>query len=90
MNFAARIILFITLPATVGLIILRQEIIEVFFTWRFNASVNGADRLGTTFFAIGLSAYFDGEDHCAGILRITGHSHACAELRWLRCFSISR
>jgi len=31
-------------------------------------------------------AFFDGEDHCAGILRITGHSHACAELRWLPMF----
>jgi putative peptidoglycan lipid II flippase len=58
LNFAARIILFITLPATVGLIVLRQEIIEVLFQHGdFNASSTALTAWALPFFAIGLSAF---------------------------------
>ena len=58
LNFAARIILFITLPATVGLIILRQEIIEVLFQHGdFNATSTALTAWALPFFALGLSAF---------------------------------
>src|SRR2546427_2115129 len=58
LNFAARIILFITLPATVGLIILRQEIIEVLFQHGdFGAASTALTAWALPFFAIGLSAF---------------------------------
>ncbi len=58
LNFGARIILFITLPATVGLIILRQEIIEVLFQHGdFNATSTALTAWALPFFAIGLSAF---------------------------------
>src|SRR6266850_1726911 len=58
LNFAARIILFITLPATVGLIILRQEIIEVLFQHGdFEATSTALTAWALPFFAIGLSAF---------------------------------
>src|SRR5437870_609742 len=58
LNFAARIILFITLPATVGLVILRQEIIEVLFQHGdFDAASTALTAWALPFFAIGLSAF---------------------------------
>jgi putative peptidoglycan lipid II flippase len=58
LNFAARIILFVTFPATVGLIILRQEIIEVLFQHGdFNAASTALTAWALPFFAIGLSAF---------------------------------
>jgi putative peptidoglycan lipid II flippase len=58
LNFAARMILFITLPATVGLIILRREIIEVLFQHGgFDAASTALTAWALPFFAIGLSAF---------------------------------
>jgi putative peptidoglycan lipid II flippase len=58
LNFAARMILFITLPATVGLIILRREIIEVLFQHGdFRASSTALTARALPFFAIGLCAF---------------------------------
>src|SRR5437016_12408962 len=58
LNFAARIILFITLPATVGLIILRQEIIEVLFQHGdIGAASTALTACDLPFFAVGLSAF---------------------------------
>ena len=58
LNFAARIILFITLPATVGLIILRHEIIEVLFQHGdFDAASTALTAWALPFFAVGLSAF---------------------------------
>jgi putative peptidoglycan lipid II flippase len=58
LNFAARIILFVTFPATVGLIILRREIIEVLFQHGdFNAASTALTVRALPFFAIGLSAF---------------------------------
>src|SRR5205823_10508652 len=58
LNFAARMILFITLPATVGLIILRREIIEVLFQHGdFNAASTALTAWALPFFAVGLSAF---------------------------------
>jgi putative peptidoglycan lipid II flippase len=58
LNFAARIILFITLPATVGLIVLRREIIEVLFQHGdFNAASTALTAWALPFFAIGLCAF---------------------------------
>jgi putative peptidoglycan lipid II flippase len=56
-NFATRVILFITLPATVGLILLRREIIEVLFQHGgFNAASTELTAWALLFFAPGLSA----------------------------------
>jgi putative peptidoglycan lipid II flippase len=58
LNFAARMILFITLPATVGLIVLRREIIEVLFQHGdFNAASAALTAWALPFFAVGLSAF---------------------------------
>ena len=57
-NFATRIILFITMPATVGLIILRREIIEVLFQHGdFDAASTALTAWALPFFAIGLCAF---------------------------------
>ncbi len=57
-NFAVRVILFITFPATVGLIFLRTEIIEVLFQHGdFDAASTALTAWALPFFAIGLSAF---------------------------------
>jgi len=58
LNFATRLILFITLPATVGLVFLRREIIEVLFQHGdFNAASTALTAWALPFFAVGLSAF---------------------------------
>src|SRR6185503_11740281 len=55
---ATRLILFITLPATVGLVLLRKEIIEVLFQHGdFNAASTALTAWALPFFAVGLSAF---------------------------------
>jgi putative peptidoglycan lipid II flippase len=56
--FALRLILFITLPATVGLILLRVPIIEVLFQHgEFDSASTALTAWPLLFFAIGLSAF---------------------------------
>jgi putative peptidoglycan lipid II flippase len=56
-NFATRVILFITIPSTVGLMLLRHEIIEVLFQHGdFNAASTALTAWALLFFAPGLSA----------------------------------
>ena len=58
LNFATRLILFITFPATVGLILLRREIIEVLFQHGgFDAASTALTSWALPFFALGLSAF---------------------------------
>src|SRR5262245_55734409 len=58
LNFATRIILFITFPATSGLILLRREIIEVLFQHGdFDAASTALTAWALPFFALGLSAF---------------------------------
>jgi putative peptidoglycan lipid II flippase len=58
LNFAVRVILFVTLPATVGLILLRVPIIEVLFEHgEFNAESTRLTEWPLMFFSIGLSAF---------------------------------
>ncbi len=58
LNFATRVILFITFPATVGLILLRTEIIEVLFQHGdFDAASTALTAWALPFFALGLSAF---------------------------------
>jgi putative peptidoglycan lipid II flippase len=58
LNFATRLILFITIPATVGLVLLRHEIIEVLFQHgEFNAASTDLTAWSLPFFALGLSAF---------------------------------
>jgi putative peptidoglycan lipid II flippase len=58
LNFATRLILFITFPATVGLILLRREIIEVLFQHGdFTSSSTALTAWALPFFALGLSAF---------------------------------
>jgi putative peptidoglycan lipid II flippase len=58
LNFATRLILFITIPATVGLVLLRHEIIEVLFQHgEFNAASTDLTAWPLPFFALGLSAF---------------------------------
>jgi len=57
-NFATRLILFITLPSTAGLILLRHEIIEVLFQHGdFDARSTLLTSWALLFFAPGLSAF---------------------------------
>jgi putative peptidoglycan lipid II flippase len=58
LSFAMRLILFITLPATVGLILLRREIIEVLFEGgAFDRQSAELTAWALMFFAVGLSAF---------------------------------
>ena len=58
LNFASRIILFITVPSTVGLIVLRVPIIEVLFEHgEFDAASTALTTWPLLFFAMGLSAF---------------------------------
>jgi putative peptidoglycan lipid II flippase len=58
LNFATRLILFITFPATVGLVLLRKEIIEVLFQHGdFDAASTALTAWALPFFAVGLSAF---------------------------------
>jgi putative peptidoglycan lipid II flippase len=58
LNFATRIILFITVPATVGLVILRRPVIEVLFQHGdFDAASTTLTAWSLLFFALGLSAF---------------------------------
>jgi len=58
LTFAMRLILFITLPATVGLILLRREIIEVLFEGgAFDQQSAELTAWALMFFAVGLSAF---------------------------------
>ena len=57
-NFASRIILFITVPATVGLVILRVPIIQVLFEYgEFDEAATALTAFPLLFFALGLSAF---------------------------------
>ena len=58
LNFAARIILFITVPSTVGLVILRVPIIQVLFEHgEFDAASTAMTAWPLLFFALGLSSF---------------------------------
>ena len=58
LSFASRIILFITVPSTVGLIVLRVPIIEVLFEHgEFDAASTALTTWPLLFFALGLSAF---------------------------------
>src|SRR5215831_1390463 len=58
LNFATRLILFITFPATIGLILLRSQIIEVLFQHGdFDAGSTALTAWALPFFAVGLSAF---------------------------------
>ena len=58
LNFAMRIILFITVPATVGLIVLRRPVVEVLFQHGdFDAASTTLTAWSLLFFALGLSAF---------------------------------
>ena len=58
LTFSMRLILFITLPATVGLILLREPIIEVLFEGgEFDAQSTALTSWALMFFAMGLSAF---------------------------------
>jgi putative peptidoglycan lipid II flippase len=56
--FAMRLALFVTLPATVGLVLLRRPIIEVLFqSGKFDAQSTLLTAWALMFFAVGLSAF---------------------------------
>lgn len=58
LNFACRMILFITIPSTIGLIVLRVPIIRVLFEHgEFNADSTALTAFPLLFFAFGLSAF---------------------------------
>lgn len=58
LNFASRIVLFITVPSTVGLILLRVPIIQVLFEHgEFDASDTALTAWPLLFYALGLSAF---------------------------------
>ena len=58
LNFASRIILFITVPSTVGLVVLRRPIIQVLFEHgEFGPASTELTAWPLMFFALGLSAF---------------------------------
>jgi putative peptidoglycan lipid II flippase len=58
LNFAMRLILFITFPATLGLVLLSPQIIEVLFQHGdFDAASTALTAWALPFFAVGLSAF---------------------------------
>ena len=58
LNFATRIILFITVPSTVGLVLLRTPIVQVLFEHgEFDQASTALTALPLLFFALGLSAF---------------------------------
>ena len=58
LNFAARMTLFITVPSTVGLVLLRGPIVQVLFEHgEFNAASTALTVQPLLFFALGLSAF---------------------------------
>ena len=58
LNFSVRLILFITIPASVGLVLLRTQIIEVLFQHGdFDATSTALTAWALPFFAIGLSGF---------------------------------
>ena len=58
LNFASRIILFVTVPSTVGLVLLRTPIIQVLFEHgEFDQASTALTTLPLLFFALGLSAF---------------------------------
>ena len=58
LNFSIRLILFITLPATIGLVMLNTQIIEVLFQHGdFDAASTALTAWALPFFAVGLSAF---------------------------------
>jgi putative peptidoglycan lipid II flippase len=58
LNFGARLVLFITVPAMIGLIVLRQPIIEVLFEHgEFDATSTALTTWALMFFALGLPAF---------------------------------
>ncbi len=58
LNFAARMILFVTVPSTVGLVLLRTPIIQVLFEHgEFDQASTAMTALPLLYFALGLSAF---------------------------------
>jgi putative peptidoglycan lipid II flippase len=58
LNFGVRLILFITIPAAIGLVALRQPIIEVLFQYgEFDAQSTALTTWALLFFAVGLPAF---------------------------------
>jgi putative peptidoglycan lipid II flippase len=58
LNFASRIILFVTVPSTVGLVLLRTPIVQVLFEHgEFDQTSTAMTTLPLLFFALGLSAF---------------------------------
>ena len=96
LTFAMRLILFITLPATVGLILLRVPIIEVLFEGgEFDAQSTALTAWALMFFAVGLSAFSMIKDHRSGVLCAAryvdsgGHWHSSPSWSILRSISFS-
>ena len=84
LNFATRIILFITLPATVGLVLLRKEIIEVLFQHGgFDAASTALTAWALPFFAVGLSAFAMVKIIVPGVLCAARHANTRQDR--LRC-----
>ncbi len=79
LNLATRLILFITIPATVGLMLLRRQIIEVLFQHgNFDFRwFHGTDVASIVVFRCRSHDDLDGEDHRACVLRSAGYAHAC-------------
>jgi putative peptidoglycan lipid II flippase len=58
LNFAIRIVLFVTLPASVGLVLLRRPIIQVLFErGKFTATSTELTAYALLFFSLGLSGF---------------------------------
>ena len=82
-GFSLRIVSFITVPAAVGLFLLRRPIIQVLFQHgQFNPASTSLTAHALLFYSLGLPAFAAIRDHYADVLLGSGHGHsrACRRL----------
>ena len=83
LNFASRIILFVTVPSTVGLVLLRTPIIQVLFEHgEFDQASTALTTLPLLFFALGLSAFAMVKVIVPAFLCATRHPDTCENCHW--------
>jgi len=81
-GFALRIVSFITIPAAVGLVILREPIVQVLFQHGlFVAESTRLTARALLYYSMGLSRVCDGETDRAGVLFDPGYAHPRARGR---------
>ncbi len=77
LGFSVRIVSFITIPAAIGIVLLRQPIVRVRSqTWPLRSRIHAINRMGAGFLRNGIPAISAGEINRSGILFHTRHANA--------------